>query len=111
MTSVEYIKKLTPDAHKPVTDEAVSDAVSTQSHPSTIAKTAERGRVFPKRYADIEAYDAEMERLEYLKYSNEHSESKHGRQRKHKEEWSPTLRRVLPSFNLHTQNDDSEESA
>ena len=111
MTSVDYITKLTPDVHKPVTAETVPDTVSTQSDPSITAKTAERGRLNLKRYAAIEAYDAEMERLEYLKYSNEHSESVHGRQRKHKEEWSPTFRRVLPSFNVHRQNDDSEESA
>ena len=110
LTSPEYLTKLTPDIDKRVIDEKQSDDVFPQSQPPVLNKTEGRGIVFPKRYAHIEAYDAEMERLEYLKYSNEHSESMHGRQRKHKEQWSPSLRRVLPKFNIQSMDGDCEEN-
>ena len=113
MTSLQSLRKLSPDIEKQVTSESASDTVfpqPPQSEPTGPPKTEGRGIVFPKRYAYLEEYDAEMERLEYLKYSNEHAESKHGRQRKHKEEWSPSLRRVLPTLDSHTTDGDCDGS-
>ena len=89
-------------------DADVSDQLMTVTQPTT--KTKEREPVFLKRIAAIEAYDAEMEELELLKYSNEHTESIHGRLRKSRREWSPTLHRVRPAFSLDDLSGDSEES-
>ena len=108
MTSIPYITKLSPHMQTQGLGENLeSDKLQTST---PLTKTQER-EVFPKRYAAIEAYDAEIERLELLKYSNEHTESIHGRPRKSKQEWSPTVHRVIHPFNLYHQSGDLEGSS